>query len=317
MRALLPHTPRRIAVAVSGGADSFALLHMAYLWSKQNDTALYAFTVDHGLRPESAQEAEAVAKWCKQNGIEHETLKWVGAKPKTGIQDAARDKRRELLFDACRKKKIPVLMMAHHADDQTETMLMRLQRGTGLTGFAGIKPVTTDEQTNVFLLRPLLGMRRQELRDYAIEHHLPFIDDPSNENPAFERIALRNLLLPLPDLAVGAAKTAERLNAADEALDYVAEKIFSVHTVIASEHVWLPQEIILDIPDALAQRITECALRQINPKAIIPLLGLENLINNMKEKDFSGKTLADCHIRPKILQKRQGFLIETAPKRRK
>src|SRR5688572_11617571 len=165
LEALLPEETKKIAVAISGGGDSFALLHMTQAWAEKKKIELVALTVDHQLRKESKVEAQNVAAWCKKNNIAHKTLNWTGPKPKTDLQNKARDARRKLLLDACKKEKIGILLMGHQADDQAETILMRLQRGTGLHGLLGIPAISTEN--NITIIRPLLETRRDELRAYC------------------------------------------------------------------------------------------------------------------------------------------------------
>ena len=314
---LLIEAPSSIAVAISGGADSFALLSLAQDWAKKNKCALHAFTVDHKLRKESTAETKKVAAWCKKNKIDHTVLNWTGAKPKTGIQDAARNARRSLLFTACAKKNIPVLLMAHHADDQAETLLMRLQRGSGLLGMTGIQPYTYDHASNVSLLRPLLNIRRKELRNYAVKKKLPFIDDPSNDDENFERVKLRKILTQLPELADGAIKTVERLTRVDWALMTTASNHFNKHAETAGKGLWLPASFFALFEDELCLRVAEQAIHTLDADSDIPLTGLEQLIERMKKDGFKGQTLAGCAIAPKVWKKRKGFLFSPAPKRRK
>lgn len=313
---LLIEKPETIAIAFSGGADSFALLHLAHIWAQKNDIALHALTVDHRLRADSTSEAEKMGAWCKENNIDHTILPWLDDKPCTGIQDAARNARRSLLFTACFEKNIPVLLMGHQADDQAETFLMRLQRGSGLLGMTGIQPCTYDHATNVSLIRPLLTIRRQALRDYAVAHDLPFVDDPSNDNPSFERAAIRQVLQQLPDLADGVVKTVERLTRVDVALMATADECFLRHREITDKGVWLPCSLFDAFEDEICQRVVEQAIYLIDADADIPLAGLENLILKLRQEDFAGQSLAGCMIGPKLWQKQKGYLIEPAPPRR-
>ncbi|MEO1656166.1 MAG: tRNA lysidine(34) synthetase TilS [Pseudomonadota bacterium] len=183
------------AIAVSGGADSFALLH----WAHARGYPIVALTVDHGLRPESAGEAVIVADWCRVRRIEHETLVWEGEKPKTGIQEAARNARYRLLCEACERRGIKHLFTGHTADDQAETVFMRLRRGAGrgLAGMPAERKIAAGPGELVTLHRAMLGVRRGEARSYAEAQDLSFIDDPSNDDEAYERVRIRALLAAL------------------------------------------------------------------------------------------------------------------------
>lgn len=195
----------RLGVAVSGGADSMALALLAQEWAAARGGAVLALTVDHGLRPEAASEARQVGAWLRARGIAHRILRWQGAKPKTGIQEAARDARYALLTERCRKEGILHLLLAHHREDQAETFLFRLARGSGLHGLAGMAPLS--ERADLRLLRPLLEVPRAELRGVLDARGQAWIEDPSNEDRAFARVRLRALL---PTLAQEGL-TAERL----------------------------------------------------------------------------------------------------------
>jgi tRNA(Ile)-lysidine synthase len=209
----------RVAVAVSGGSDSMALLRLVELWHTQPNgpREIYALTVDHGLRPESADEAQQVARWCATLGIPHQVLKWLGDKPATGIQAKARQARYDVMSQWCRDAKVPVLMTAHTADDQAETVAMRRERTTSDRSLAAIWP--ENEWRGVKLLRPLLGERRESLRDYLNDIGQLWLEDPSNQNRTFERVRLRDSLLeqdvdPLRRLAKAAQ---DRVGLADDA----------------------------------------------------------------------------------------------------
>lgn len=178
-----------LAVAVSGGADSMALLKAAADFGKQNGNRIVALTVDHGLRPESAAEARQVADWAHALGVKAELLVWQGEKPKTGIEQAARNARYALLFDACRRLKIENLLLGHHKRDQAETFLMRRARGSGEIGLAGMSAVKSFAFGR--MLRPFLGIEPSKLRAFARENGLPWVDDPTNATMQFERGRLR------------------------------------------------------------------------------------------------------------------------------
>ena len=182
---------RHVAVAVSGGSDSMALLHLLREW-QPGSLKIYVLTVDHGLRPEAALEAAQVARWCAALGHEHHTICWQGQKPKTGIQDKARVARYDLMAKWCAEHDVQILLTGHTLDDQAETVLMRGLRTTSVKSRAGIWPER--DWKNVRLVRPLLGLSRQELRDYLGSINVAWLDDPSNQNEVFERVRIRNQL---------------------------------------------------------------------------------------------------------------------------
>jgi tRNA(Ile)-lysidine synthase len=178
-----------VAVAVSGGPDSLALTLLADRWARRRGGVAWGLTVDHGLRPESAAEARIVAAWLAARGIPHETLVWQGAKPASGIQEAAREARYRLLSEWCRARGILHLFTAHHREDQVETYLIRRRAGSGPDGLAAMSAVR--ELSGCRLVRPLLAVPRGRLAALLAAEGQPFLRDPSNANPAFERARLR------------------------------------------------------------------------------------------------------------------------------
>jgi tRNA(Ile)-lysidine synthase len=178
-----------IAVAVSGGPDSLALVLLAQQWARQRGGQAWALTVDHGLRPESAEEARTVAGWLAARAIPHEILVWAGDKPTSGIQEAARDARYRLLAEWCRAHGCLHLLTAHHRQDQVETHLIRRRAGSGIDGLAGMSAVR--ELAGCRLVRPLLSVPPARLLPVLAQEGQPFLRDPSNLNPAYERARLR------------------------------------------------------------------------------------------------------------------------------
>jgi tRNA(Ile)-lysidine synthase len=210
----------RVAIAVSGGSDSMALLRMVEAWrhTPHGPSAVFALTVDHGLRPESADEAQKVAAWCAAIGVEHVVLQWTSGKPVTGIQAKARSARYDLMSAWCRENSVAVLMTAHTAEDQAETVIMRQQRTMTDRSLAAIWP--ENEWRGVKLYRPLLTARRQDLRDYLGQLEQDWLNDPSNTNSKFERVRVRESLLAsdVQGLAELAEAAQQRVLKADEDL---------------------------------------------------------------------------------------------------
>ncbi|MEL6369816.1 MAG: tRNA lysidine(34) synthetase TilS [Pseudomonadota bacterium] len=189
-------SPRRLIVAVSGGSDSMAVL-VAARRLHASGVMVRAVTIDHGLRPESAREAEQVASWARTISIPHETRIWQGAKPVSGLQAAARRARYQLLAEAAADVGAGAIVTGHTEDDQIETFLMRMARGNatgGLAGMAPIRPIAAGAGPVADLWRPFLGVSREVLRAYLGAGGQAFIDDPSNEDERFERVRVRNWL---------------------------------------------------------------------------------------------------------------------------
>lgn len=214
-----------VAVAVSGGADSLCLALLAHDWARERGGEAVALTVDHGLRTEAAAEAAQVRHWLTGRGIRHVTLRWQGDKPAADIQAQARAARYRLLEEWCAAHGVLHLLLAHHQDDQAETLLLRLARGSGVDGLSAMAPVS--EGFSVRLLRPLLSVPHDWLTATLLARDQQWIEDPSNRNPAYARVRMRNLMpsLAAEGMASGRlAATARRLGRARAALeDMVAE----------------------------------------------------------------------------------------------
>jgi tRNA(Ile)-lysidine synthase len=197
--AVLSESPA-VVLAVSGGPDSTALLWLAARWRDRlaHPPKLIAVTVDHGLRAESAREARAVKRLARELKVEHRTLRWTGKKPRTGIQEAARNARYCLIGEAARRARAQYIVTAHTQDDQAETVLFRLLHGSGITGLRGMTPLAAlpgaAPQSELRLFRPLLTVLKSRLLATLSAAGIPFADDPSNRDPRFTRPRLRELM---------------------------------------------------------------------------------------------------------------------------
>lgn len=247
-----------VVLAVSGGPDSVALLWLAARWRRglKRGPRLIAVTVDHGLRKEAAAEARDVKRLARTLGIEHRTLRWTGAKSKTGVPAAAREARYRLLAKAARASGATHVATAHTQDDQAETLLMRLLRGSGVAGLSAM--AGESEREGVRLSRPLLDVSKAELTATLEAAGIAFADDPTNRDPAFTRPRLR-ALMPVLAKEGADAKTLARLalrlaraNAAVEVLADGAERYLelidrgaSVGSYNARAFAALPEEIRL------------------------------------------------------------------------
>ncbi|WP_375390778.1 tRNA lysidine(34) synthetase TilS [uncultured Sphingomonas sp.] len=252
-----------LALAVSGGPDSMAMLALTHAALPGR---IVAATVDHGLRGESAAEAEQVATACATLAVPHVTLR--PDTPITGgnMHAAARVVRYALLGRWAVSIGAPALATAHHADDQAETFLMRAVRGAGPAGLAGIR-ARRDTADGPIIVRPLLGWRRTELADVAAAAGLPVIADPSNDDQRFERARVRRLLSATPWLDVnGLADAARHAGEADAALEAVHAWLWRSRTVTPTEVSDPEQERWLDmadLPREVCRRLAREAIRSV------------------------------------------------------
>lgn len=189
--------PRHALLAVSGGSDSVALMRLAARLAAGGVAQFHVATVDHGLRPGSFAEAQSVGAMAAALGFKHAILPWRGSKPQTGLQAAARAARYRLLIEEAHRVGAGAIVVAHSADDQAETVYMRRARGSGPRGLAGMAEqslIAADTSAPILLLRPLLAIRREELRAFLQSIDAPYIDDPSNSDRRFERVRVRTEL---------------------------------------------------------------------------------------------------------------------------
>ena len=215
-----------IVLAVSGGPDSLALMWLAARWRRTlaRGPRLIAVTVDHGLRAEAATEAREVKRLAKTLDLSHQTLRWTGAKPKTGLPAAAREARYRLLAQAAHQSRATHILTAHTRDDQAETLLMRLLRGSGISGLAAM--ARQSERDGVLLARPFLNVSKARLVATLEKAKIAFADDPTNRDVSFTRPRLRKLM---PALAAeggdarNLARLAARLARANAAVEILAD----------------------------------------------------------------------------------------------
>lgn len=265
--ALAPFTAASgLLVAVSGGPDSMALLRLVAGWAERCDhPPIHAATVDHQLRPGSRAEAETVALWAGALGLPHAILTWHGEKPATRIQERARTARYGLLAAHAEQIGADVLMTAHHADDQAETILFRLLRGSAIAGLAGMAPVT--QRGKLRHARPLLGWSKADLVALCEAAGQPFFRDPSNEDPRYARTRMRRLTALLAEQGFGRAailRLAFRLARAEAALTELthaaqarlaAERTTTSFAAAAGDFAELADEVVLRILVGEVERI--------------------------------------------------------------
>lgn len=290
-----------VAVAVSGGADSLSLALFASAWARKRGGRLTALTVDHGLRPEAADEARRVGRWLRARGIEHRIIAWRGEKPEANIQAAARDARYALLSGWCARRGILHLLLAHHAGDQAETYLLRLARGSGVDGLAAM--ATVHELLSVRVLRPLLDVPRVRLEASLRRAGQEWVDDPTNRDRDHARVRMRQLLPALSEEGLtGArlARTAGQLARARATLETaVADAMADSVALHPAGFCLLDREEFLAMPPEIALRILARVLRTVGGTAYPPRLeSLERLLDELSLPDARGRTLAGCRLLP-------------------
>ncbi|WMT86285.1 tRNA lysidine(34) synthetase TilS [Pelagibacterium sp. 26DY04] len=219
-----------IGLAVSGGADSLALMLLYAAWTAPEKPKAIVYTLDHGLRPEARGEAEMVAREATRLGLPARLLTWEGPKPLSGKQQAARAARYRLIGEAMKADGVALLLTAHHRRDQAETMLMRLAHGSGVTGLGAMRSFSCVEGVAVF--RPLLEISPDALAACVEQAGLSPALDPSNADPAYERTRWREALAQLEALGLtedGLARAARRLQRIDALADRITDEFLAAH----------------------------------------------------------------------------------------
>ncbi|MFC3674555.1 tRNA lysidine(34) synthetase TilS [Ferrovibrio xuzhouensis] len=301
--------PDHLAVAVSGGADSLALALLAQHWAQKRGASLTAFIVDHRLRADSTKEAKQVARWLKAAGIAARVLAWQhDGKPAGSLQAAARAARYALLAQACARAGIGHLLLAHHRDDQAETLLLRCLRGSGVDGLAAMQPSRVMDD-GLALLRPLLDIPKARLVATLQKRRQPWIEDPSNADPAHARVRVRRALDDLAggdpaarsELVAHLAQTARNLARAKAALAAAAYDVLrAAVTVTPAGIAWLDPRPIAAAPDEVGLRALARLLGAIGGQPLPPRLDrLERLLGQLRSPQaFTAQTLHRCRLLP-------------------
>ena len=298
-----------VVLAVSGGADSMAMAHMIKrFWgqypSLQNRPlkTLRALIIDHGIRENSHHEAVITAKRLSALGIPNRIERLKDKAPPTGVQAWAREKRYHALWqDACRDQ--AVIITGHHAQDQAETVLMRLSRGSGPRGMAGMRQ--SSYHYGVRVMRPFLNVPREKLHDYASQHKVGYVDDPSNDNPVFERVRWRQAEKDLQQQGIS-SKDLWRLSQGFLRLDQImagqmASRVNEIYGMTSFGVGWIDHDQWLDLPSLMQQQILSHLIRSSagrqHPPSQRSICALQDWVETLPSK---GKTLGGLEFTPKV-----------------
>ena len=285
-----------LVLAVSGGPDSTALLVLAARWAKRLRRApkLLAVTVDHALRPGAAREAAAVKRLARRLGVAHRTLRWRGPKPKSGLPEKARGARYGLLSQAALRAGYAHILTAHTLDDQAETVLFRLARGSGIGGLsamARVSPLPHGGAETIFLVRPFLRLPKLRLIATLRAADIAYSDDPTNRDPRFTRARLRSLMPALAREGLdarGLARLAARMRRADSAIEFAA----GAARAALAPGPW-PQRgpvvfavaAFAELPAEVALRLLGRAIAHTGDEGPVELAKLETLYDALRAAD--------------------------------
>ena len=318
MKQMGPYEPcPHIGVAVSGGADSMALVLLADRWAQAHGGRVTALTVDHGLRKESRKEALTVRRWLKRRGINHHILTWtkeardIGPGPGPGdagaagsnLQARARAARYGLMESWCLNKSVLHLLLGHHRDDQAETFLMRLSRGSGLFGLAAMASVR--EKPAHRLLRPLLDCNRVHLESFLKREKQIWVEDPSNKDPKYTRVRIREKMPEFAKLGLGAARIAKTAGILGRDRKVLEETVAGLLAVAArpdpAGFVRFDASLVMAAPKAVGIRALVRLLAMVGGGVYPPRQsGLDRLYGEIASSGhsapFKARTLAGCRI---------------------
>jgi tRNA(Ile)-lysidine synthase len=283
-----------IVLAVSGGPDSMALMWLAARWRRAltRGPKLIAVTVDHGLRPEAAREARDVKRLARELDLPHRTLRWTGAKPKAGLPAAARAARYRLLAQAARASGATHILTAHTRDDQAETLLMRMLRGSGIAGLAAM--ARESEREGVWLARPLLDVPKSQLVATLNKAKLVFADDPTNRDAAYTRPRLRALMPALAEEGGDSrnlARLASRLARANAALEVLvdgAERYLALRDRNDASRFGFDASAFAGLPEEIRLRLLKRAIDRVGHEGSAELGKLEALLSALDRANTGG-----------------------------
>lgn len=314
-----------VVLAVSGGPDSTALMVLAARWARarKRRPRLLAVTVDHGLRRESAREAAAVGRLARRLGLTHRVLRWRGGKPKTGLQEAARTARYRLLAGFARKTGASAVLTAHTRDDQAETVLLRMARGSGLTGLGAMaRRSVVPGQEEITLLRPLLDIPKARLLATLRAAKIAFSEDPSNTDPRFTRARLRMLMPALAAEGLDArrlAVLARRLRRADAALESAVDQAMAelLRPGATARSVSMEAAGLSRLPAEIALRLIGRAVSQAGDEGPVELAKLEALMAALADAIAKNVRFRRSLAGAVITFSGGKVTVETAPARRR
>lgn len=290
----------RLGLAVSGGADSLALMLLAarYAQTPEARGRFFVYSVDHGLRPEATGEVAFVIGEAEKLRFAARGLRWTGRKPATGVQQAARRARYRLIGEAMRADAVPVLLTAHHLGDQAETVLMRLAHGSGLEGLRGMDYFT--EVEGISIVRPLLGVDPDELRRVVADAGLTPVADPSNTDTDYERVRWRQMLPHLSALGLDPTRLSQfalRMRDADRALEHAAARAYAqVELGGDQSSASLPRALLRSLPRAVAVRVVGRVLVQVGGGRKPHALGAVEALTDRLLRERLKTTLHGCVI---------------------
>jgi len=292
---------KKLSVAVSGGADSLALVYLAKCYSVLNNVAVEYYHVNHNLRKESSEEADILKSHLKNFDIDCKILIWKGKKPNSNIQSAARNKRYSLISSHSLKNNVSCILVGHHSQDLYENFLIRLLRGSGLKGLVSFNQLRTDYSNSMKILRPLINFKKKDLVYITKKIFNFYINDPSNKNIKFKRVRIRNLINKLKNEGLDEKKlrlTISNLSDSNFTINhYVLENIKINSNYLKNKKAYILNKSFFDKPHEIIFRSLSNVLKRIGKKYYSSRgRSLDQVIQKIKLNNFNKVTLSGCVI---------------------
>ncbi|SHJ33221.1 tRNA(Ile)-lysidine synthase [Shimia gijangensis] len=285
--------PRSVGVAVSGGSDSVALLHLVVGWAQSNNVGVRAVTIDHGLRAEARSEIEHVAGICQSLGVPHDVALWSDWDGSGNLQAMARDARYRLLADWAADHGVDQIVLGHTQNDQAETFLMRLSRKAGVDGLAAMDSHFQRNGQNFG--RPLLDVSRQTLRAYLSEIGETWCEDASNSDPRFSRVRAREVLGHLASLDIDAgalAAVSNNLSMARSALEFYTDERARQCCTLDRGDIVFDRATLMRPPFEIENRLVTAAIKWVSGAPYAPrseaMMGVAQALMDQKTTTLSG-----------------------------
>lgn len=255
-KILTGNKPEKIAVAVSGGSDSLALTLLLHKWAILNKVDLTAITVDHNLRPESKNEADAVHKFMEAEKIKHVILTYDGKIPSSNIENIARNYRYKMIFKYMNDNDIKTLFIGHNKDEEIETFLLNLTRGSGVYGLSGISEIS--KRDDITIIRPMLVFTKNEIKEFLTNNNIIWIEDPSNNDEKYKRVKIRKLKSVFENLGLSTDRiknTIENMKLTRELYDFYINDCIKKSVKIIDNNVEIFVSEILQFPKTIILKV--------------------------------------------------------------
>ena len=299
---------KNFAIAVSGGSDSLCLAYFSKLYSLETGSKIHTLIVDHNIRKEARKESLKVQGILKKKGISSRILRWGKDGPKKNIQKNARDIRYSLISKYCSKNKVKYLVTAHHSDDQIENFLIRLLRGSGITGLSSMS-TNSKFNSSLKIIRPFLNLKKKDLKYVTLNYFKNYVEDPSNKKNKFLRVRVRKYIKDMEKEGLNTSKiikTVNNLLSANKAINFYKNKALYKHTSFLSEKkCMINKKIFSEEANEIIFKSFSDVLSLVSGSYYPPRSKkVLNLIERIKKNFYKKSTLGGC-----LVEEKDEFII--------